>query len=155
MRRPLTSRAAAAAAAAALALSAAACVRVAATPLGPGGFPAVPADSVRVFATLSPPSYTEIAVLRASRVFRGDAAALRALRERAGRLGADGLLLLNTRAASPASTNVSGVIVGGAESGSVLVGRADGGADDFARAVAIRITPTPTQGNRSDMMKRP
>jgi len=142
MPRPVTHRAAVAVAALVLSAAAsAACVRVAATPLGAAPYPAVPADSVRVFATLSPRAYTEIAVLRVSRAFRGDAAALRALRTHAGRLGADGLLLLNTRTGAPVPTDVSGVLVGSEGAGGVFVGRASGNGDDFERAVAIRITP--------------
>jgi hypothetical protein len=138
MRRLPALRAAALAATAALPASASACVRVSTTPLGAAALPAVAADSVRVFATLAPPSYTEVAVLRATRVLRGGPAALRALRAEAGRLGANGLLLLNTRAAASGSAAVSGVVVGGPEAGGVVTGRTVGDVDDFARAVAIR-----------------
>jgi hypothetical protein len=128
--------------AAVLVLAAAACVRVSVTPLGAGTFPAVPPDSVRVFATQAPPSYTEVAVLRAAHPFAGGRTTLRALRARAGQLGANGLLLLNTRGAAPAPAAVSGVVVGGPQSGGLVLGQADGDVDDFGRAVAIRIPPT-------------
>jgi len=116
-------------------------VRVAATPLTPGAaYAPVPADSVRLFVTRAPARYTELALLKADGFFpQRDAKRLRALRERAGQLGANGLLLLGTQA--PASVDVSGVVVGGPASGSVLVGQA-GGAEDETRAVAIRYDPT-------------
>ena len=139
MSHPSTRRAALATALAAA--SATACVRVTAVPFGAGPFPPVPADSVRVFATLTPTDYTEIAVLRVKYTAWKDAAALRALRERAGRLGANGLLLLNTRGPAPGAARGSGTVVGGAEAGTVVAVGGASDVDDLERAVAIRIAP--------------
>jgi hypothetical protein len=125
--------------AAVLVLSTAGCVRVSTTRLSTASYPTVPPDSVHVYATQAPPAYTEVAVLRATRVWRSGPAALAALREQAGRLGADGLLLLNTRGGSTGRGAVSGVIVGGGASGGIFMGDAKSDVDEFARAVAIRL----------------
>lgn len=131
-------------AAALAALPLAACVRVATTPLASGpALPPVPADSVRVFATQAPPHYTEIALLHTRRLLglESDRRAMRALRERAGRLGANGVLLLNTRGAVATTGDVSGVVLG--RRGGVFTGTVDTDVDEVRRAVAIRYTATP------------
>ena len=122
-----------------------ACVRVATTPLGTGAtLPPVPPDSVRIFATQAPPAYTEIALLRTKRLFglESDRRTLRALRERAARLGANGILLLNTRGAVSTHTDIGGVILG--RRGGIFSGQAETDVDEVQRAVAIRYTPVTT-----------
>ncbi len=131
-----------------LALSTVGCVRVSTTRLSTATFPIVPPDSVRVYATQAPPAYTELAVLRASRLWRSSPAALAALRASASRLGADGLLLLNTRSGSTGRGGVTGVILGGSASGGILMGDANTNVDEFARAVAIRLTPPSSDSTR-------
>ena len=121
-------------------LATSACVRVSATRLAPATT-SIPADSVRVFATQSPAEYQELAVLRARRFFAGDAKVVRALRERAGRLGANGVLLLNTRGAGGVRGSGTGVVIGGPRAGEVIVGNVETNVDEFERAVAIRFTP--------------
>jgi hypothetical protein len=123
-------------------LSSGACVRVSSTRLTTAG-PALPADSVRVFATQTPGEYTELAVLRARRFLARDSQVLRALRERAARLGANGLLLLNTRGGGSTRGSGTGVIVGGPSNGQVIVGSVETEVDDFERAVAIRYRASP------------
>jgi len=118
------------------------CVRVSTVRLSAASS-AIPTDSVRVFATHSPASdYQELAVLRVRRFFANDAKALRALRERAATLGANGLMLLNTRSGGGSmSGSGTGVVIGGPRSGEVIVGNVQTEFDDFERAVAIRYTP--------------
>ena len=116
---------------------AAACVRVSTTRIAPAG-PAVSTDSVRIFATQSPGEYTELAVLRAHRFFARDAQVVSALRRRAAELGANGLVLLNTRGAGGGRASGTGVVIGGPQDGSVVVGNVQTDVDDFERAVAIR-----------------
>lgn len=118
-------------------LSSSACVRVSTTRLTSAGR-ALPSDSVRVFATQTPDEYTEVAVLRARRFLARDSQVLRALRERAARLGANGLLLLNTRGGGGVRGSGTGVIIGGPSDGHVVVGNVQTEVDDFERAVAIR-----------------
>ncbi|MDF2771874.1 MAG: hypothetical protein K0S86_1368 [Geminicoccaceae bacterium] len=125
-----------------VALSSGACVRVSTTRLTSAG-PALPADSVRVFATQTPGEYTELAVLRARRFLARDSQVLRALRERAARLGANGLLLLNTRGSGGMRGSGTGVIIGGPSDGHVIVGNVETEVDDFERAVAIRYRAAP------------
>ena len=118
-------------------LSLGACVRVSSTRIAQSQG-AVPMDSVRVFATQSPGEYTELAVLRSHRFLVSDARVLNALREHAARLGANGLLLLNTRGSGGVHGTGTGVIIGGRNSGQVVTGSVDTNVDEFERAVAIR-----------------
>jgi hypothetical protein len=96
---------------------------------------------VRVFATQSPGEYTELAVLRSHRFLARDSQVLGALRRRAARLGANGLLLLNTRGSGGVHGSGTGVVVGGPHDGQVVVGNVDTNVDEFERAVAIRYRP--------------
>jgi hypothetical protein len=118
------------------AVGATACVRGSTTSIGVAGAP-VSADSVRVFATQSPSEYTELAVLRVHRFLAGDAHVMSALRGRAAQLGANGILLLNTRGATGRASG-SGVVVSGPRTGEVIVGNVRTDVDEFQRAVAIR-----------------
>ena len=118
-------------------LAANACVRVSTTRIAPAES-SLPVDSVRVFATQSPAEYTELAVLRAHRFLARDAQVLSALRRRAARLGANGLLLLNTRGSGGVRGSGTGVVVGGPRAGEVVVGNVQTDVDEFERAVAIR-----------------
>jgi len=126
-------------------LSLSACVRVSTTRLASAG-PSISTDSVRVFATQSPPEYVELAVLRAHRFLARDSQVLRALRERAARLGANGLLLLNTRGPGGVRGSGTGVIIGGRNDGQVVVGNVETNVDEFERAVAIRYRDAATIG---------
>ena len=123
-----------------LCLASGACVRVSTTRIAPEQN-AVSADSVRVFATQSPGEYTELAVLRAHRFLVSDSRVLEALRERAARLGANGLLLLNTRGSGGTRGSGTGVIIGGSRSGEMIVGNVETNVDEFERAVAIVYRP--------------
>jgi len=118
-------------------VAATACVRVSTTHLATAQA-SVPSDSVRVFATQSPGDYTELAVLRAHRFLARDAWVLNALRNRAARLGANGLLLLNTRGSGGVRGSGTGVVIGGPRDGEVVVGTVQTRTDEFERAVAIR-----------------
>lgn len=127
------------------AATATACVHVATTPLGAGrGLPPVPADSVRVFATQAPAAYTELALLRTERPLSlaSDRRALRALRQQAGQLGANGVLLLNPRNAASTHGDVRGIILG--RRTGVFSGQVDTEVDEVERAVAIRYAPADT-----------
>ena len=124
----------------ALCLASGACVRVSTTRIAPAQS-AVSSDSVRVFATQSPGEYTELAVLRAHRFLASDSRVLDALRERAARLGANGLLLLNTRGSGGTRGSGTGVIIGGPRAGDVVVGNVETNVDEFERAVAIVYRP--------------
>jgi hypothetical protein len=97
-----------------------------------------------VFATQSPGEYTELAVLRARRFLARDAKVLSALRKRAARLGANGLLLLNTRGSGGVRGSGTGVVIGGPRDGQVIVGNVQTEVDEFERAVAIRYRATGT-----------
>lgn len=119
-----------------LALSAA-CVHVSSTRIAPTG-PAISADSVRVFATQSPGDYTELAVLRVHRFLARNSQVVSALRHRAGALGANGLLLLNTRGVGGVRGSGTGVVIGGPRDGEVIVGNVQTDVDEFQRAIAIR-----------------
>jgi hypothetical protein len=119
-----------------LTLASGACVRVSTTRVAPAGR-SVSTDSVRVFATQSPGEYTELAVLRAHRFLARDSQVLDALRKQAARLGANGLLLLNTRGSGGVHGTGTGVVVGGPRSGEVIVGSVETEVDEFERAVAI------------------
>ena len=114
-----------------------ACVRVSTTRIARAES-SLPVDSVRVFATQSPGDYTELAVLRAHRFLARDTQVLSALRQRAARLGANGLLLLNTRGAGGVRGSGTGVVIGGPRDGEVVVGNVQTNVDEFERAVAIR-----------------
>lgn len=73
------------------------------------------------------------------RIFGSDRKAVAALREKAGRLGANGVLLLNPRAAVLGSSGPNvGVIVGGKNPSTVIVGDQGSEIDEFGRAIAIR-----------------
>lgn len=122
------------------------CVRIATTPFDPRTtWSRVPADSVRVFATTAPAQYTEVAVLRSRRILvASDARVLRLLREQAGKAGANGLLLLNTRGAVATSGGITGVILG--RRPGLFSGQIDNDVDEFRRAVAIRFVPDPPSG---------
>ena len=120
-----------------LSFSVTACVRVSTTRIARAES-SLPVDSVRVFATQSPDDYTELAVLRAHRFLARDTQVLSALRRRAARLGANGLLLLNTRGAGGVRGSGTGVVIGGPRDGEVIVGNVQTDVDEFERAVAIR-----------------
>ena len=128
---------------AATALALTACVRVHSTPLASVPLPPVPADSVRVFALNAPAKYTEIAMMRVNGFFTSDKKSVRALREKAGAMGANGVILLNPRAAVLGNSGPDiGVIIGGKHPSSVIVGESDNDdIDEFKRAVAIRYVP--------------
>lgn len=129
----------------ALATLAGACVHVRATPLAAVSYPAVSPDSVRFFATNHPSKYVEIAMLRAEVIFAGDEKSARALREKAAKLGANGVILLNARAVSTRGGTNIGVILGGSKEGNstVVIGDGDQEVKEFERAVAIRYEPEP------------
>jgi hypothetical protein len=122
-----------------LALSAA-CVRVSTTRIAPTG-PAIAPDSVRVFATQSPGDYTELAVLRVHRFLARNSQVVNALRHRAAELGANGLLLLNTRGVAGVRGSGSGVVIGGPRDGEVILGTMQTDVDEFQRAIAIVYRP--------------
>jgi hypothetical protein len=124
----------------AIALASTACVRVSTTRIAPAQRP-VDTDSVRVFATQSPGEYTELAVLRARRFLASDSRVLTALRKRAAQLGANGLLLLNTRGSGGMRGTGTGVVIGGPRSGDMVVGNVETQVDEFERAVAIVYRP--------------
>ena len=119
---------------------ASACVRVSTTRIAPA-ITSIPEDSVRVFATQSPGEYQELAVLRVHRFLARNSQVVRALRARAARLGANGLLLLNTRGAGGVRGSGTGVVIGGPRDGEVVVGNVQTDVDEFERAVAIRYKP--------------
>ena|SRR5215207_7973738 len=121
-------------------LFSAACVRVSTTRIAPAQA-SVSTDSVRVFATQSPGEYTELAVLRARRFLARDSQVLNALRRRAAQLGANGLLLLNTRGSGGVRGSGTGVVIGGPRAGEVVTGSVRTEVDEFERAVAIRYRP--------------
>jgi len=129
----------------ALATLAGACARVRATPLAAVSYPAVSPDSVRLFATNAPAKYVEIAMLHTQVFLAGDGKSARALREKAGMLGANGVILLNARAVSTRGGSNIGVILGGSkDAGSaVVLGDGDQEVKEFERAVAIRYEPEP------------
>ena len=129
----------------ALATLAGACAQGRATPLAAVSYPAVSPDSVRLFATNAPPKYVEIAMLRTHVFLAGDGKSARALREKAGKLGANGVILLNARAVSTHAGPNVGVILGGSKEGNstVVIGDGDQEVKEFERAVAIRYEPEP------------
>lgn len=114
------------------------CVRVSTTGFGEPAVRPIPVEDVRVFATTAPPTYTEVAVLRARRFLASDSKTLNALVKRAASLGANGVLLLNTRSGGSQAHSNSGVIIGGKADGGLIVGSGTSKVDDFERAVAIR-----------------
>ena len=121
-------------------LATTACVRVSTTRIAPASA-AIPSDSVHVFATQSPGEYQELAVLRAHRFLARNSQVLNALRERAARLGANGLLLLNTRGGGGVRGSGTGVVLTGPRAGEVVTGSVETNVDEFERAVAIRFKP--------------
>ena len=125
----------------ALTVFAGACTWVHTTPLAPSSYPAVPADSVRIFAVNPPAKYIELAMMRVEGLIATDKRSAKALREKAGKLGANGVLLLNPRAAVLGGNNGVGVILGG-KNPSVVVGGEDEDIKEFERAVAIRYEVT-------------
>jgi hypothetical protein len=64
-----------------------------------------------------------------------------ALRRRAAQLGANGVLLLNTRGVVGTRSSGTGVVIGGPHDGTVVVGNVDTDVDELRRAVAIRYRP--------------
>ena len=119
-----------------------ACVRVHSTPLASVPLHPVPADSVRLFALNVPAKYTEIAMMRVDAFFASDRKSVRALREKAGAMGANGIILLNPRAAVLGNSGPNiGVIVGGKHPSTVIMGDDNDEINEFKRAVAIRYTP--------------
>ncbi len=114
-----------------------ACTSVHATALSTTAYPEVSPDSVRLFATNVPARYVEIAMMRVDAIIWSDKRSVKALREKAGKLGANGILLLNPRAAVVGGSSGVGVILGG-KNPSVVVGAEDEGVNEFERAVAIR-----------------
>ena len=131
----------------ALTTFAGACTWVRVTPLAPTAYPEVPADSVRLFATNPPAKYVEIAMMRVEGIIATDKRSARALREKAGKMGANGVILLNPRAAVVGGGSGVGVVVGG-KNPSVVVGGEDPEVDEFERAVAIRYDPSATDTAR-------
>lgn len=129
----------------ALVTLAGACARVHATPLAAVSYPPVSPDSVRFFATNAPAKYVEIAMMRTQVIFAGDEKSARALREKAGKLGANGIILLNARAVSTRGGTNVGIILGGSKEGNstVVIGDQDQEVKEFERAVAIRYEPDP------------
>lgn len=127
------------------------CTYVRSTPLAAARYPAVPADSVRLFATNTPARYVEVAMLRVEGLLTTDARSARALREKAAKLGANGIILLNARAVATHGGPNVGVIVGGSKGGSstVIVGDGDHEVKEFERAVAIRYEPEPAVAQTS------
>ncbi|HEX8850836.1 MAG TPA: hypothetical protein VF761_15000 [Gemmatimonadaceae bacterium] len=123
----------------------AACTYVRSTPLAAARYPVVPADSVRFFATNPPAKYVEIAMMRVEGLLSSDSRSAKALREKAGKMGANGIILLNARGVTTrgGGTNVGVIIAGGRHDGSaVIVGDGDDGdVKEFERAVAIRYEP--------------
>ena len=126
------------AAAAAVALSISACVRVSRTQLAPSVGMYNP-DSVRVFAVERPAEFTELALLRTHRFLVSDTKVLNELKKRAAEVGANAILLINTANSGTQSHSGSGIILGGANAGNVIVGSGDTKIDAFERAIAIRI----------------
>ena len=123
---------------AAVMLLSTACVHVRATPLAGDIYAPVPADSVRIFATNPPPKYVELAMIRVEGFLAGDGKWARGLREKAGRLGANGVILLNARGAVVGGTSGVGIVIAGDDSGNLFFGAGDEDVKEFARAVAIR-----------------
>jgi hypothetical protein len=123
---------------AAILLSTSACVRISSTRLDHTA-PAVPADSVKVFALLAPERYTELAILKAHRFLVSDSRVLNALKQRAARMGANGILLVNTKSAATQIHTGPAVILADGKPG-VIVGNGTTKVDQFERAIAIRWT---------------
>lgn len=134
----LPTRSVSLAAMAALALVSTGCVHVRATPLAGDIHAPVPADSVRIFATNPPAQYVELAMIRVEGVLASDEKWAKGLRAKAGRLGANGVILLNARAAVAGGTSGVGIVVGGDDSGNIVFGAGEKEIKEFARAVAIR-----------------
>jgi hypothetical protein len=125
---------------AALVLTSSACVRISSTTLAePVGM--YNPDSVKVFATNHPPQYTELALLRTHRFLVSDTKVLDALKKRAAQIGANGILLINAANSGTQSHSGSGIILGGANAGNVIIGDGETKIDAFERAIAIRFSP--------------
>ena len=122
----------------ALAVLSTACVHVRATPLAGDIYAPVPADSVRIFATNPPPRYVELAMIRVEGFLANDGKWAKGLREKAGRLGANGVILLNARGAVVGGGSDIGVVIGGNNPSAIVFGDDDDDIKEFARAVAIR-----------------
>lgn len=123
---------------AAVALLSTACVHVRATPLAGDIYAPVPADSVRIFATNPPPKYVELAMIRVEGFLASDGKWAKGLREKAGRLGANGVILLNARGAVVGGGSDIGVVIGGSNPSAIVFDDGDDDVKEFARAVAIR-----------------
>jgi len=121
-----------------LALSTSACVRISSTSLAPSVGMYNP-DSVRVFAVERPTEFTELALLRTHRFLVSDTKVLNELKKRAASVGANAILLINAANSGTQSHSGSGIILGGANAGNVVVGSGDTKVDAFERAIAIRI----------------
>jgi hypothetical protein len=120
------------------------CAYVRTTPLAAARYPAVAADSVRFFATSAPAKYVEIAMMRVEGFVASDRKSARALREKAGKLGANGIILLNARGVSTHHDGDVAVVIGGRhDAGAVVFGNGDEEVKEFERAVAIRYEPEP------------
>ena len=120
------------------------CAYVKTTPLAAARYPAVAPDSVRFFATSAPAKYVEIAMMRVQGFVASDRRSARALRETAGKLGANGIILLNARGAQTHRDGDVAVVIGGRhEGGAVIFGNGDEAVKEFERAVAIRYEPDP------------
>ena len=135
---------------AAAALLLTACVRVQSTPFATVPLAPVPADSVKLFALNAPAKYTEVALLRVGGFMISNKKTVRALREKAGAMGANGIILLNPRAAVLGNSGPNvGVIVGGKHPSTVIVGdNGSGEIDELSRAVAIRyVAETEAKGD--------
>ena len=114
------------------------CVHVRATPLAGDIYAPVPADSVRIFATNPPARYVELAMIRVEGFFASDGKWAKGLREKAGRLGANGVILLNARGAVVGGGSDIGVVIGGNNPSAIVFDDDDDDVKEFARAVAIR-----------------
>ena len=124
------------------------CVRISTLSLNQPAATAIPVDSVRVFVTNAPAAYTEVAVLRSRRFLAGERRTLDAFRERAARLGANGVLLIGMRGDGRRTQTGTGVVIGGQNDGSVIVANGTSDPDEFERVVAIRWT-APAAGTQA------
>ena len=126
--------------AAALALSAllAGCTTVRVVPLGPERYAPVDPAQVRIFATVAPTRYTEVAILTGvDEIFNNEARLAEKLRRTAARLGANGILLLRDH---------PGYGEGGAAKGDSSVAVAVGSGYGLGRVIAIRYDPAAAAG---------
>ena len=79
-------------------------------------------------------------MLHSRRFLASDSHVLTALRRHAAGLGANGLLLLNTRGSGGVQDSGTGVVIGGPRNGDVIVGSVQTNVDEIQHAVAIRYT---------------